>query len=184
MFSVHVFVFAWLILVCKWLKIGEALESSVPSLKKHRQLAPSQHLQTQIVTVVGPGAIGSFYGARLSQSKQHPNRRVTFFSPRKESEHIVACRENGLYVNSVVHSNQVVRHTRETFFTSKVEDLEHSDWIVVALKGTEDGLESLDGLLPKLIRPDGTSRVVTVMNGLVDRRIMEKIGEGGEGRGV
>jgi len=107
--------------------------------------------------------------------KAQPNQQstFTFFSPREGSQHICDCRNVGLTVDSVVYETQYISHSPRTFFTSDVADLKESDWVVVTLKGTDDGLNSLTNVLPKILRKDGTSRLVVVMNGLVDQKICQ-----------
>ncbi|GMH59938.1 hypothetical protein TrST_g7672 [Triparma strigata] len=126
------------------------------------------------ISIIGPGAVGSFYGARLLQASL-TDTEFTFFSPRKgPSPHITACRSTGLSVTSNVFPAMHVPHSPpKTCFTSSADDLQPSEWVVIALKGTEEGLNTLPTILPKLLKADGTTRITVVMNGLVDQKISQ-----------
>lgn len=122
-------------------------------------------------TIIGAGAVGSFYGSRLVQGRGDDS--FTFFSPRENSSHIKECREKGLTVESIAFNKQHIPHSYRTYFSSDVSDLKESDWVVIALKGTNDAFDALEQLLPRVLRKDGSSRVVAVMNGLVDQKVVE-----------
>lgn len=82
-------------------------------------------LHASHVTIVGPGAVGSFYGARLQQT--NTNSSFTFYSPRSASPHISECQRNGLTVNSNVYPTIHVPHSPPTTsFTSSISNLKPS----------------------------------------------------------
>jgi 2-dehydropantoate 2-reductase len=100
-------------------------------------------------TVVGLGAIGGYYGARLQQAG-HPVR----FLARSDAEHV---REHGLRIDSpegdVVLDVEV--HTEPT-------DVSPSDTVIVAVKTT--ATTGVLDLLPPLLAPGGS--VLVMQNGL------------------
>ena len=140
-----------------------------PSMKSYRTTRRLAH-----TTIIGAGAVGSFYGSRLV-AQGRADDSFTFFSMREKSRHIQNCREKGLTVESVTFDKQHIPHGDRTYFSSNTNDLKESDWVLITLKGTNDAFDSLEELLPQVLKDDGTSRVVAIMNGLVDQRVAEVV---------
>ncbi len=107
-------------------------------------------VDAQRVGVIGAGAVGSYYGARLAEAG-HDVR----FLFRRDYE---AVRAGGLRVRSVDGD----LHLPRPFAVSASDQIGSVDWVVCALKAT-----SLDEV-PRLLGPcleDGT-RILVLMNGL------------------
>ena len=106
--------------------------------------------RVQRVGVIGAGAVGSYYGARLAEAG-HDVR----FLFRRDYE---AVRAGGLRVRSVDGD----LHLERPFAAAASEEIGPVDWVVCALKAT-----SLDAV-PALLRPclGEATRVLVLMNGL------------------
>jgi 2-dehydropantoate 2-reductase len=102
------------------------------------------------IAVIGTGALGGYYGARLAQS----GLDVHFLCHRNGA----AIREKGLVVQSVGRS---IMNIRASAF-DRPEDMPRCDVVIVALKTTANYL--LSSLLPPVIKPDGIALVM--QNGL------------------
>ena len=100
--------------------------------------------------ILGAGAVGGFYGARLAQA----GLDVSFLL-RSDLEHV---RKHGLQVFSP-DGDFVLPHVRAY---RNVADMEKVDVVIVALKATANDV--LPDILPHLVRPGGT--VVLLQNGL------------------
>ena len=103
------------------------------------------------VAILGSGAVGGYYGARLAQAGQD----VTFIA---RGAHLAAIRERGLQIRSAVLGDFVARARAEED-TAKVGPV---DLVIVAVK-TYDNPTALPLLRPML--GAGTS-VLTVQNGV------------------
>lgn len=102
------------------------------------------------IAIIGAGAVGSYYGARLARA----GHDVRFLMRRD----LDAVRANGLRVESPDGSFDLPRPS--VFATS--DAIGPVDWVICALKTTALGAA------PALIRPclDARTRVVALMNGL------------------
>jgi 2-dehydropantoate 2-reductase len=121
------------------------------------------------VAVVGAGAVGSYYGARLWEA----GHDVTFYM---RGEHYQASQQEGLTVTSVdgdirIPSDQLQTVNDTSAVTTPV------DWVIVALKSSS--LEAIPDLIYPMLSP-GT-RVLLIMNGLVEddliRMLKERAGD-------
>jgi 2-dehydropantoate 2-reductase len=114
----------------------------------------------QSVAVVGCGAVGSYYGARLWEAGVY---NVKF---HMRGEHFQASTSSGLNVTSVHGDIFIPPEDIAAYETT--EEIGPVDWVIVALKSS-----SLD-VIPELISPllhDGT-RVVCIMNGLIEEDLV------------
>ena len=110
-------------------------------------------MPAQRVAVIGAGAVGGYYGARLAEAG-HDVR----FLMRRDYE---AVRAGGLHLTSPLGD----LHLPAPTVARTAEELaEHGpvDWLLVALKAT--GLADLPALAAPLLAPQ--TRVITVLNGL------------------
>jgi len=137
---------------------------------------PLKDSERKNVAIVGAGAVGGYYGARLWEA----GHNVTFYM---RGENLQVCTRQGLNVTSVdgdlhIPANKLVTCTD----TSKVvaNNDNKMDWVLVALKSSS--LEAVPDLIYPLLSPD--TRVLAIMNGLVDddliRLLKEKSGENAE----
>ena len=106
--------------------------------------------RTQRVAVIGAGAVGSYYGARLAEG----GHEVRFLF-RRDYE---AVRSGGLHVRSVDGDLSLAR----PFAAATSDEIGPVDWVVCALKAT-----ALDDA-PALIEPclEQGTRILVLMNGL------------------
>ena len=100
--------------------------------------------------IIGTGAIGGYYGAKLAHSGQEVH-----FLLHSDYDFV---RENGLQVDSCDGSF----HLPHPHIYNKVDDMPPCDVILVGLKTTNNHL--LSQLLPPLLRPDTV--VVLIQNGI------------------
>ena len=103
-------------------------------------------------SVIGTGAIGGYYGARLAQSGQEVH-----FLLHKDYDYV---RQNGLQVDSCdgsFHLNSVNAY-------SDTRDMPPSDVVLVCLKSINNHL--LHQLLPPLLHPQGSTLVILIQNGI------------------
>lgn len=105
-------------------------------------------------TILGTGALGGYYGARLQQAG-HPVRYLL----RGDYEHV---RDHGLRIESM-HGDFDLPHV-EGYRDPR--DLPPSDVAVVAMKTTQS--EALADMLPGAVKPDGV--VLVLQNGLCPER--------------
>jgi 2-dehydropantoate 2-reductase len=146
-----------------------ASENTSPTTNVHND-APASVSRKQRITIVGAGAVGSYYGARLWEA----GHIVTFYV-RGESQRVV--QQDGLTITSV-HGN--IRIPAEKLLT--VNDTsavtEPVDWVIVALKSSS--LEAIPDLIFHMLTPN--TRVLVIMNGLMIeeeliRMLKERAGE-------
>ncbi|MBQ8463264.1 MAG: putative 2-dehydropantoate 2-reductase [Prevotella sp.] len=100
--------------------------------------------------IIGTGAIGGYYGARLAQSG-----REVYFLLHRDYDFVL---ENGLQVDSCDGSF----HLDHPYIYNKVEDMPQCDVVLVCLKSTNNYL--LQSLLPPLLHEQ--TLVVLIQNGL------------------
>ncbi|MGC3991000.1 MAG: 2-dehydropantoate 2-reductase [Chthoniobacteraceae bacterium] len=108
------------------------------------------------IAIVGSGALGSYYGAKLA----HAGYNVHFLL-RSDYEHV---REHGLAVRSPgggIQLSQVNAHAGP-------EDIGPCDVVLIALKTT--GNEALAKLIPPLLGPE--TMLVTLQNGLGNEELL------------
>ena len=101
------------------------------------------------IAVVGCGAVGSFYGAKLARDGHEVH-----FLLRSDYEHV---RRHGVFIKSPQGDFKVAPHCART-----PEEIGRSDLVLVALKTTAN--HQFAALLPPLAGPD--TAVMTLQNGL------------------
>jgi 2-dehydropantoate 2-reductase len=126
--------------------------------------------QPQRVTIVGAGAVGSYYGARLWEA----GHIVTFYM---RGEHYQASQQEGLTVTSVDGNIQIPAEKLLTVNDTRAVT-EPVDWVIIALKSSS--LEAIPDLIYPLLTPD--TRILVIMNGLMIeddliRTLKERFGE-------
>lgn len=115
------------------------------------------------VAIVGSGAVGCYYGARLHET----NLYDVIFHMR--GDHYNVSKECGLKVTSV--DGDVFIPPQQLNAYNKTKDIGTVDWVILALKST--GIDSVPALLEPLLRQD--TRVICIMNGFVDEDIIRLI---------
>jgi 2-dehydropantoate 2-reductase len=108
------------------------------------------------VAIVGSGAVGGYYGARLWETGAY---NVKFYM---RGENYQASTKNGFNVTSIHGDVFIPPHSLQAY--QSTEDMGTVDWVIVALKST-----SLD-VIPNLVYPllKKETRVLAIMNGLIE----------------
>jgi Ketopantoate reductase len=117
-------------------------------------------MKTTTIAIVGSGAVGCYYGARLWETKEY---MVKFLM---RGEHFTASKEKGLNVTSV--AGDIYIPPKELLAYDKVESMGKVDWVILSLKSTS--IEATPSLILPLLHEN--SRVIAIMNGLVDDDIV------------
>lgn len=104
------------------------------------------------IAVVGSGAVGCYYGAKLAQFG-----RDVHFLMRSDLEHV---RKRGLKILS----KQGDFHLQKVNAYGSTEEIGPADLVIIALKSTANA--ALDSLIPPLLKPDGSTMLLTLQNGL------------------
>lgn len=112
------------------------------------------------IAIVGSGAVGSYYGARLHETNLY---NVMFFM---RGDHYKVSKECGLKVTSIQDDIFIPADQLNAY--DKLEDIGKVDWVILALKST--AIEATPELLMPLLRED--TRVICAMNGFVDEDIV------------
>jgi 2-dehydropantoate 2-reductase len=117
------------------------------------------------VAIVGAGAVGSYYGARLWEA----GHAVTFYM---RGEHYESSKRDGLSVTSVdgdirIPADQLHTVNDTSAVTTPV------DWVLVALKSSS--LEAIPDLIYSMLSPD--TRILVIMNGLVEDDLIRMLKE-------
>jgi 2-dehydropantoate 2-reductase len=107
------------------------------------------------VAIVGSGAVGGYYGARLWESGYD----VRF---HMRGENYQQSTKNGFQVSSI-HGDIFIPADKLQAF-EQTEDIGPVDWVIVALKST--GLDAIPDLIFPLLKED--TRVLAIMNGLIE----------------
>ena len=114
------------------------------------------------IGIVGSGAVGGYYGARLWESGAYD---VRFFM---RGEHHDASKSNGLNVTSV-HGDIFISPEELQVFKDTSE-MGKVDWVIVAIKST--ALDSIPSLIAPLLQP-GHTRILAIMNGLIEDDLID-----------
>ena len=119
-----------------------------------------------IVAIIGSGAVGCYYGARLFETG---NFDVRF---HMRGDHYTVSKAEGLNVTSFYGDIFIPPDAIGAF--DDVSDMGVADWVIVALKST-----SLDSA-PDLIRPllGQHTRVIAIMNGMFDQDLVDMLENG------
>jgi 2-dehydropantoate 2-reductase len=110
------------------------------------------------IAVVGPGAVGSYYGAKLSRAGEEVH-----FLLRSDYE---AVKRNGVFIHSPEGDFNVRPKCART-----PEEIGPSDLVLVALKTTAN--DQFPKLLPPLVGPK--TAVLTLQNGLGNEEALAKL---------
>lgn len=112
------------------------------------------------VAIVGSGAVGCYYGARLWETKEY---NVVF---HMRGDHFRVSKEKGLNVTSV--EGDIYIPPSELLAYEDTNDIGKVDWVIVCIKST--GIQAISSLLSPML--DANTRVLAIMNGLVDEDIV------------
>lgn len=121
----------------------------------------------QSIAVVGSGAVGSYYGARLWESGAY---NVKF---HMRGEHYETSVKKGLNVTSIDGDIFIPPESLNAY--KHTDEMGTADWVVVALKSTS--LDAIPDLISPLLHRD--TRVLVIMNGLVEDDLVRAMNEAG-----
>ena len=135
------------------------------STERQVQCSPPRK-QQQRIAVVGAGAVGSYYGARLWES----GHDVHFLL---RNENFDMATQNGLTITSVEGDIHIPSERLNAYRTSvdmaqanlHQPSSSEFDWVVVSLKSS--ALEAIPDLILPLLSPEKT-RVLVIMNGMIE----------------
>ena len=104
----------------------------------------------QNVAIIGAGAVGSYYGARLVEAGHHVS-----FLVRRDYENL---QKNGL----IVHCNDGDIFLKKPNIYQNTNDIGPVDWIICALKSTS--IDSAEELIKPCIQKN--TKILVLMNGI------------------
>lgn len=116
-----------------------------------------------IIAIIGSGAVGCYYGARLFETGLYDVR----FHMR--GEHYDASKANGLNVTS--YYGDIFMTPEEIGIYDDVQQMGTADWVIVALKSTS--LEAAPSLIKPLLGQH--TRVLAIMNGMIDQDLVDML---------
>lgn len=116
------------------------------------------------VAVVGVGAVGSYYGARLWEAGHDVQFQMRGVNYRTAIE-------KGIRVSSIDGDIHIPPSSLNAF--EDTSEMDKADWVIVALKSTS--LSDVPSLVLPLLRSD--SRLLLVMNGLVEEDVIALLRE-------
>jgi len=116
---------------------------------------------TSSVAVIGSGAVGGYYGARLVEG----GHDVKFFM---RNEHYTHCAAHGLNITSV--DGDIYIPSTELQVYNNVKSIGQVDWVILAIKSSSS-LDSVPALVEPLLTKD--TRILAIMNGLIDDDLVD-----------
>jgi len=130
--------------------------------------SPTNSKDRPIVAIIGSGAVGCYYGARLWETG---NFDVRF---HMRGDHYTVSKSEGLNVTSYYGDIFIPPDAIGAY--DDVNDMGVADWVIVALKST-----SLDAA-PDLVRPllARHTRVLAIMNGMIDEDLVDMLENDGD----
>ena len=134
----------------------------VASTSTRRSLTQLASTGKPSIAIVGAGAVGGYYGARLWETGMYD---VKFFM---RGEHYETSKLNGLNVTSVHGDIFIPPDILQAF--NDTSDIGTVDWVIVAIKST--ALSSIPALISPLLQP-GHTRVLAIMNGLIEDDLIQ-----------
>jgi len=149
---------------------------STPSLRQtsNRESELNEKQTKPIIAIIGSGAVGCYYGARLYETHQYDIRFLM------RGDHYKVSKTQGLNVTSV--NGDVYMSPSDIGIYDNAEDMtttEGVDWVIVALKSTS--LEAAPSLIKPLLGKH--TRVLAIMNGMMDQDLVDML-EGRYGEAV
>ena len=200
-----------------WSSLYSSYSSSSSSLSSTETFQPTTTTMTNNsqtnkkkykIAIVGAGAVGSYYGARLWEA----GHDVQFYTRTKPKDSLAVVPETtrtktttmnennenhngtdgssnhkkkknnndddgttgttdhtGLYVSSI--EGDIYIPTKDWHVFNDTTKMQIADWIVVALKSSS--LDAIPNLIVPLFRQDCTTRVLVIMNGLIEDDLIQ-----------
>ena len=140
-------------------------QSSSPSLhssfSKDDSMGDSRKYQKPSIAIIGTGAVGGYYGARLWESGKYDVK----FQMRGENYEVGT--RDGLRVDSIDGNIFIPPDQLEAFINP--EDVGPVDWVILSIKSSSLG--DVPDLVHPLLDPNRT-RILTIMNGLIEEDLI------------
>lgn len=152
--------------------LGFQIMRSRNGYKSVQHESRSEGNEKKSIAIVGSGAVGCYYGARLFESNLY---NVIFYM---RGDHFRVSKECGLNLTSI--DSDVFIPPGQLQAYDKIEDIGKVDWVILALKSTS--IEAIPELLLPLLQEKRT-RVICTMNGFVDEDIVRLL-EGGKNKDI
>ena len=129
------------------------------------------------VAIVGSGAVGGYYGSRLHQKHKVISKEssssgvgVKFYM---RNDHFKHCSKHGLEIKSVDGDFHIPPDELQLY--DDTQKMGSFDWILISIKNSF--LEDIPRLIDPLLKDDGTTRILAVMNGLMDDDLVNLLRE-------
>jgi 2-dehydropantoate 2-reductase len=135
------------------------------SLLHLRQLAAFTPGSSSSVAIIGSGAVGSYYGARLREC----GHDVKFLL--RDPTYQRVC-NNGMRIESVDGDCFIPGDEADTFY-DRSSSIGEVDFCIIAVKGTAETLNALKPLISPVVGARTT--VIAIMNGFVDGEICRMV---------
>lgn len=116
----------------------------------------------QSIAIIGTGAVGGYYGARLWESGKYDVK----FQMRGDNYEVSS--RDGLRVDSIDGNIFIPSNELEAFTNAK--DVGPVDWVILCIKSSS--LEDVPDLVCPLVDPDRT-RILAIMNGLIEEDLIQ-----------
>ena len=115
------------------------------------------------IAIVGCGAVGLFYGAKLALSGQNVH-----FLMRSDYEHV---KRKGIKIESIKNKNEYLSNP---LVYNSPHEIGPCDLVIIAIKATDNN--SLENLIPPLLNKETT--ILTLQNGLGNEQFLaERFGQ-------
>ncbi|CAB9514367.1 Catalyzes the NADPH-dependent reduction of ketopantoate into pantoic acid (By similarity) [Seminavis robusta] len=115
------------------------------------------------VAIVGSGAVGGYYGARLWETGAYS---VKF---QMRGENYQASVQNGFNVTSVLGNIYIPPESLQAY--ESTDEIGPVDWVIVALKST--AVDAIPDLIYPLLQP--STRVLAIMNGMIEDDLLQQL---------
>ena len=115
------------------------------------------------IAIVGCGAVGLFYGAKLALSGQNVH-----FLMRSDYEHV---KRKGIKIESIKNKNEYLSNP---LVYNSPHEIGPCDLVIIAIKATDNN--SLENLIPPLLNKE--TAILTLQNGLGNEQFLaERFGQ-------
>lgn len=152
--------------LCSSVAVGCRIRSST-SLCESRYYGSEKETKKLSVAIIGSGAVGGYYGARLWESGAF---NVTF---QMRGDNYRRSTQNGFHVTSI-DGDIFIPPDQLQAFEHPEEVGGAVDWVIVALKSSS--LNAIPALVYPLLEPKRT-RILAIMNGLIEEDLVNLLKE-------
>ena len=149
-----------------FLSSGSCFHTRIQSgiLKRSRRIAALSRQKSTLeipskpsIAIVGSGAVGGYYGARLWECGSY---NVKF---HMRGANFLQSKEKGLQVSSI-HGDIFIPPDELQAYTD-TREIGKVDWVIVALKSS--ALDAIPSLICPLLKPNKT-KILAIMNGMIE----------------